>query len=145
MGILRASKLALMQQKNVQAERNTHMRQIPPLVIVTGTDDQFLHQFVMSPIGMTTGKTGAVGLRGKRRSCQSTTVMRDQANTSIPAHAGPSGTVFVFTIFPQKVRLGSAALAHDGGNVRLPGYCLHIIAFHAFFIRYLVDRQVRSL
>jgi hypothetical protein len=104
-----------MQQKNVQEERNNHMRQIRRCVIGTGTDGQSYTQFDHdAPIGMTLGQTGAVGLLWKTSEMPvNNTGDEDQANVPFQPMPGPSETVFVFSIFPPESEIGSEALAQD--------------------------------
>ncbi len=91
------------------------MRQIRRCVIGTGTDGQSYTQFDHdAPIGMTLGKTGAVGLLWKTLEMPANnTGNSDQALGAFQPMPTPSGTVFGFTIFPPESEIGGEALAQD--------------------------------
>ncbi len=113
--MLSAPFLALREQKSAQKERNIHMKQIRCCVIGTGTDGQSYAQFDRdAPVGMTVGKTGAVGLLWKTSEMPvNTSGDEDQANVPFQPMPSPGGTVFVFSIFPPESEIGSEALAQD--------------------------------
>jgi naringenin degradation protein FdeH len=91
------------------------MRQIRRCVIGTGADGQSYTQFDHNaPIGMTLGKTGAVGLLWKTLEMPvRNTGDSDQALGAFQPMPGPSGTVFGFSIFPPESEIGGEALAQD--------------------------------
>jgi hypothetical protein len=91
------------------------MRQIRRCVIGTDTDGQSYTQFDHdAPIGMTLGKTGAVGLLWKTSEIPVNNYGdEDQANVPFQPMPAPGGTVFGFTIFPPESEIGAEALAQD--------------------------------
>jgi hypothetical protein len=91
------------------------MKQIRRCVIGTDTDGQSYTQFDHdAPVGMTLGKTGAVGLLWKTSEMPvNNSGDEDQANVPFQPMPGPGGTVFGFTIFPPESEVGSEALAQD--------------------------------
>jgi len=91
------------------------MEKIRRCVVGVGTDGQSYTQFDHNaPVGMTLGKTGAVGLLWKTSEMPiNNSGNEDQALGPFWPMPGPSGTVFVFTIFPPESETGSETLAQE--------------------------------
>ncbi len=91
------------------------MRQIRRCVIGTGADGQSYTQFDhTAPVGMTLGKTGAVGLLWATRQMPIKHAGDDDPVLGpFQPLPGPGGTVFVFVLFPPEGEIGAQALAQD--------------------------------
>jgi quercetin dioxygenase-like cupin family protein len=91
------------------------MRHIRRCVIGTGGDGQSYTQFDrIAPVGMTLGKTGAVGLLWATRQIPIKNTGNDDPTLGpFQPLPGPGGTIFAFVMFPPEQEIGAQTLAQN--------------------------------